>query len=944
MARAIPQKKVSQLSQTPAVKFWHSKHFTSWFIFFAAFILFANSISGGYNLDDDLVTINHRLTSKGISAIPEIFTSHYFQDDQGYAYEYRPLVLTSFAIEHQFFGDNAHVSHFFNVLFYALTCLVLLKVLLKLFKNYSPLLAVAITLLFVVHPAHTEVVCSIKNRDEILSLLFALLTLQAGVKATDSPKWWIFLVPVLFALALMGKGTVISFIIIIPLALIFFTPAGWRTVLLITALLTIPSFFLLSLSSVFIKILLLINAMALAMVVYAAANFHLFKNAALIRAYNLKEALFSNLSNDKTPSSTEEPFKLSNLSSRLVMPDKHLFAAAPVTITVGLTIAYLLCIAQFHSAVAIIPLLILLVLAWRGEERYSWWATIMIGLCATLNIGVHHLTNYERIISDPYSDLVATYLVLKMLFGKKNMFVPMFSILIPFVIIHFLTFGRFHIYYLFFLFFVNEKYVLYLVLLGHLATMLSLERFSHHRSYSFDYIRIAIQVVALVWIKFNRGVKFLPVVFLVVALGLFHFVEFGADRQFNPRQTLSTLEQASEKINPQIISSPQDRPLMFVEQCIDSSTSASVKLGTSFSILLRYLGKVVIPYPLSFYYGYKYIYPEKITATIPLISVLLHLLLFLVAVFLIKRNKIISFGLLIYLVSIAIFANYLEPVAGMFADRFLLVPSLGWAIVLIAILQKAFNVNLGFRDENLLQLPASFRYLFVAILVIYGGFTFSRNMDWHDDLTLMKHDINVVPQSVQAQNLLGIHLLTNSFAITDPIPQAQQRREAIEHIKSANALYPGFFNYNYDLGRAYTLLNMTDSALVYFNEAYRIDTAYHDVPLSIANIYLSKGNYNAAIPYLIKVIQKNPTDYTLYAQLSYAYFNLKQFDLSIQTNKQAVRRFPNQVQSYINIATAYVNTNNNDSAKAWLNRALIVSPGNPDVFNQLKTSKIGNAH
>ena len=70
MARATPQKNVSKLPQTPVVKFWQSKHFTAGLIFFAAFLLFANSISGGYNLDDELVTINHRLTSKGISAIP----------------------------------------------------------------------------------------------------------------------------------------------------------------------------------------------------------------------------------------------------------------------------------------------------------------------------------------------------------------------------------------------------------------------------------------------------------------------------------------------------------------------------------------------------------------------------------------------------------------------------------------------------------------------------------------------------------------------------------------------------------------------------------------------------------------------------------------------------------------------------------------------------------
>src|SRR5688572_1852830 len=76
-------------------------------IFGFSFLLYFNSVFNGYNLDDELVTQNHRLTSKGISAIPEIFRSPYYEDKEGFKYEYRPIVLVTFAIEHSLFGDNA---------------------------------------------------------------------------------------------------------------------------------------------------------------------------------------------------------------------------------------------------------------------------------------------------------------------------------------------------------------------------------------------------------------------------------------------------------------------------------------------------------------------------------------------------------------------------------------------------------------------------------------------------------------------------------------------------------------------------------------------------------------------------------------------------------------------------------------------------------------------
>ncbi len=84
--------KVSQPQQVPRDTLF-AKYKWEILIFSFAFLLYLNCIPNSYNMDDELVTRNHRLTSKGISAIPEIFTSFYYKDESGYAYEYRPVVL-----------------------------------------------------------------------------------------------------------------------------------------------------------------------------------------------------------------------------------------------------------------------------------------------------------------------------------------------------------------------------------------------------------------------------------------------------------------------------------------------------------------------------------------------------------------------------------------------------------------------------------------------------------------------------------------------------------------------------------------------------------------------------------------------------------------------------------------------------------------------------------
>jgi hypothetical protein len=176
-----------------------------------------------YNLDDNLVTQNHRLTSKGISAIPEIYRSPYYQDDMGYSYGYRPTTLASFAIEKSLFGESALVSHTINLALYLATCLLIFFLIKRIFPDKVDM-ALFAALLFTVHPIHTEVVASIKNRDEILALLFMLLAFWSffSSKAKDSLVKKIIILTsgvMLIGLSVSSKLSAASILILLPLVL-----------------------------------------------------------------------------------------------------------------------------------------------------------------------------------------------------------------------------------------------------------------------------------------------------------------------------------------------------------------------------------------------------------------------------------------------------------------------------------------------------------------------------------------------------------------------------------------------------------------------------------------------------------------------------------------------------------------------------------------------------
>ena len=192
------------------------------------FILYGNSIKNNYAIDDDFVTTtnsqnpNSRI-EKGIKGIPEIFTTHYFESEQQ-SFEYRPIVLVTYALEFQFFKSNPHISHFINVLIYAITCVLLFVILSSLLRSYHVVFPLLITFLFIAHPIHSEVVNNLKSRDELLAFLFGISSIYYFLKKTELCKWkYLTFAIIFFALALLSKKSAIIFVAIIPLTIYFFT-------------------------------------------------------------------------------------------------------------------------------------------------------------------------------------------------------------------------------------------------------------------------------------------------------------------------------------------------------------------------------------------------------------------------------------------------------------------------------------------------------------------------------------------------------------------------------------------------------------------------------------------------------------------------------------------------------------------------------------------------
>uniref|UniRef100_A0A8C4UDT6 Protein O-mannosyl-transferase TMTC3 n=1 Tax=Falco tinnunculus TaxID=100819 RepID=A0A8C4UDT6_FALTI len=116
---------------------------------------------------------------------------------------YRPLTVLTFRLNYLFSELNAVSYHFLNLVFHVVVCVVFLKVCKLFLDNRSSVVA---SLLFAVHPIHTEAVTGVVGRAELLSSIFFLAAFLSYTKS-KGPDNTIVWTPIAVTVFLVAVAT-----------------------------------------------------------------------------------------------------------------------------------------------------------------------------------------------------------------------------------------------------------------------------------------------------------------------------------------------------------------------------------------------------------------------------------------------------------------------------------------------------------------------------------------------------------------------------------------------------------------------------------------------------------------------------------------------------------------------------------------------------------------
>ena len=198
-------------------------------LFILIFLVYGRTIWFDFNLDDTIIT---DAISGKINTVNDLFSIIKLSYNKT---DYRPVVLFSFGIENLIFGSlQPSISHFINIILFFLITLAALQLFKALFDpNKNSLIFVAIVL-FCVLPVNSEVACSIKCRDNLLSMLFGILSSLFFIRFLEKERlnYLFLLISVLYTfLGILSKMDAIGFVLFNLFYYIYYYKKEWKAIL-----------------------------------------------------------------------------------------------------------------------------------------------------------------------------------------------------------------------------------------------------------------------------------------------------------------------------------------------------------------------------------------------------------------------------------------------------------------------------------------------------------------------------------------------------------------------------------------------------------------------------------------------------------------------------------------------------------------------------------------
>lgn len=319
---------------------------------------------------------------------------------------------------------------------------------------------------------------------------------------------------------------------------------------------------------------------------------------------------------------------------------------------------------------------------------------------------------------------------------------------------------------------------------------------------------------------------------------------------------------------------------------------------TQFKVIVKYLQLVFFPVNQNLDYDFPVSGSFFEPAT--LISFLFLAGLFLFSLYSLKKDKIISFGIIWLFLSLAVESSIL-PIRDVIFEHRMYLPMAGVSFVLVYIASKYLTGRFA-------------KPLFAAaviIIIVLGGAAFRRNYVWADEYTLWNDVAQKSPNKARVYSNRGVALLN-----------LKKYDEAINDFNKTLALNKNFKNAYFNRGSVYYYKKEYDKAIADFSKTISLDSTYALAYNNLGAILLERHQFTEAVSYFDNAI-KNDTNYAAaYNNRGVLWKATGNYEKAAYDYKKAVEKNKNYAEAYFNLGEIYMLVNNPDLARGYFDRAI----------------------
>lgn len=289
-------------------------------------------------------------------------------------------------------------------------------------------------------------------------------------------------------------------------------------------------------------------------------------------------------------------------------------------------------------------------------------------------------------------------------------------------------------------------------------------------------------------------------------------------------------------------------------------------LLTQFKVIIYYIKVLFLP--ISQNLDYDFPMSKSILEPATFISLSLILTIIFAAIFLLKKYRLITFGVLFFFLTLSIESS-IFPLNDVIYEHRLYLPSMGAIIAVICIyceFEHFIAKHTRFTKIRKASVIRIFRLLIFSAILLLSIATISRNRIWNTQISIWADTIVKSPNKARPYNGLGIALAGRS-----------QYELAAKAFEKAIEIRPNSEEYT-NLGETLVQLGKNIQAIEKFEKAVEIDPQNFDAYNSIGSLYLNVNKLDLAKTFFEKSIgfnKENPVAYTGLSRVYYKKGDLK---------------------------------------------------------------------